>query len=416
MKRITTLGLALGAAIAFAGSAQAQIKMGVAGPLTGPNAAFGAQLKNGTDQAVEDINAAGGIMGQKITVSYGDDVSDPKQGVSVANKFAGDGVKFVVGHFNSGVTMPASEVYQENGILEITPSATNPKITERGMWNIFRTCGRDDQQGAVAGAYILKNYKGKKVALVHDKTTYGQGLADETKKAMTKGGMKEALYEGVNLGEKDFSALVSKIKASGAELVYWGGLHTEGGLIVRQMRDQGVKAVLMGGDGITSDEFASVGGPGVEGTLMTFAPDPRKRAEAKAIVEKFRAKKFEPEAYTLYSYAAVEIIKQAAEQAKSLDPKKVAEVIQLGQEVQDRDRRDVLRQEGRHHPARLRDVCLEEGRQRQDHLRRDRQQGFLIPSVSFKRNDARSGLRSGRFAFRALAPCQILLRWAILHW
>jgi branched-chain amino acid transport system substrate-binding protein len=330
MKRITTLGLALGAAIAFAGSAQAQIKMGVAGPLTGPNAAFGAQLKNGTDQAVEDINAAGGIMGQKITVGYGDDVSDPKQGVSVANKFAGDGIKFVVGHFNSGVTMPASEVYQENGILEITPSATNPKITERGMWNIFRTCGRDDQQGAVAGAYILKNYKGKKVALVHDKTTYGQGLADETKKAMTKGGMKEALYEGVNLGEKDFSALVSKIKASGAELVYWGGLHTEGGLIVRQMRDQGVKAVLMGGDGITSDEFASVGGPGVEGTLMTFAPDPRKRAEAKAIVEKFRAKKFEPEAYTLYSYAAVEIIKQAAEQAKSLDPKKVAEVIRSG--------------------------------------------------------------------------------------
>ena len=111
MKKLTTLGLALGAAIVFAGTAQAQIKMGVAGPLTGPNAAFGAQLKNGTDQAVEDINAAGGIMGQKITVSYGDDVSDPKQGVSVANKFVGDGVKFVVGHFNSGVTMPASEVY-----------------------------------------------------------------------------------------------------------------------------------------------------------------------------------------------------------------------------------------------------------------------------------------------------------------
>jgi branched-chain amino acid transport system substrate-binding protein len=172
--------------------------------------------------------------------------------------------------------------------------------------------------------------KGKKIAIVHDKTTYGQGLADETKKGLTKGGVKEVLYEGVNLGEKDFSALVSKIKASGADLVYWGGLHTEGGLIVRQMRDQGVKAPLMGGDGITSDEFASVGGPGVEGTLMTFAPDPRKRAEAKAIVEKFRAKKFEPEAYTLYSYAAVEIIKQAAESAKSLDPKKVAEKIKSG--------------------------------------------------------------------------------------
>src|SRR5689334_657621 len=159
MKRITTLGLALGTAIVVAGTAQAQIKMGVAGPLTGPNAAFGAQLKNGTDQAVADINAAGGIMGQKIAMSYGDDVSDPKQGVSVANKFVGDGVKFVVGHFNSGVTMPASEVYQENGVLMVTPSATNPKITERGMWNVFRTCGRDDQQGSLAGGYIVKNMK-----------------------------------------------------------------------------------------------------------------------------------------------------------------------------------------------------------------------------------------------------------------
>jgi branched-chain amino acid transport system substrate-binding protein len=330
MKRITTFGLALGAAIAFAGTAQAQLKIGMTGPVTGPNAAFGAQLKNGTDQAVEDINAGGGIMGQKITLSYGDDVSDPKQGVSIANKFAGDGVKFVIGPFNSGVTMPSSETYAESGILVVTPSATNPKITERGLWNIFRTCGRDDQQGAVAAAYIVKNMKGKKIAIVHDKTTYGQGLADETKKAMNKAGVKEVIYEGVNLGEKDFSALVSKIKAAGADLVYWGGLHTEGGLIVRQMRDQGVKAPLMGGDGITSDEFATVGGPGVEGTLMTFPPDPRKRAEAKAVVEKFRAKKFEPEAYTLYSYAAVEVIKQAAEQAKSLDPKKVAEVMHSG--------------------------------------------------------------------------------------
>ena len=305
--------------------------MGVVGPITGPNAAFGAQLKNGTEQAVADINAAGGIMGQKITLSTGDDVSDPKQGVSVANKFVADGVKFVVGHFNSGVTMPASEVYQENGMVEITPSATNPKITERNMWNVFRTCGRDDQQGGLAGDWIVKNMKGKKIAIVHDKTTYGQGLADEAKKAMNKGGVKEVMYEGINIGEKDFSALVSKIKAAGADLVYWGGLHTEGGLIVRQMRDQGVKAVLMGGDGITTDEFATVGVPGVEGTLMTFPPDPRKRPEAKAIVQKFRDKKFEPEAYTLYSYAAVEIFKQAAEAAKSVDPKKVAAQMKTGQ-------------------------------------------------------------------------------------
>jgi branched-chain amino acid transport system substrate-binding protein len=330
MKKITTLGLALGFAFALATTASAEVKLGVAGPITGPNAAFGAQLKNGSQQAIDDINAAGGIMGQKISVEYGDDVSDPKQGVSVANKFVGDGVKFVVGHFNSGVTMPASEVYQENGILEITPSSTNPQITERGMWNIFRTCGRDDQQGAVAGQYILKHFKGKKVAVVHDKTTYGKGLADETVKTMAKGGMKPVLYEGINVGEKDFSALVSKIKQSGAALVYWGGLHTEGGLIVRQMRDQGLKTTLMGGDGITTDEFAAIGGPGVEGTLMTYGPDARNNPAAKDIVAKFRANKFEPEAYTLYSYAAVQVIKQAAEAAKSLDPKKVAEKIHSG--------------------------------------------------------------------------------------
>jgi branched-chain amino acid transport system substrate-binding protein len=331
MRKLTTVSLAMGIGLALGGSALAQIKFGVEGPMTGANAAFGAQLKNGSDQAIADINAAGGILGQKISVQYGDDASDPKQGVSVANKFAGEGVKFVIGPFNSGVTMPASEVYQENGILVFTPSATNPKITERGMWNVFRTCGRDDQQGAVAAKYILDNLKGKKIAIVHDKTTYGQGLADETKKALNKGNVKEVLYEGVNVGEKDFSALVSKIKQSGADLVYWGGLHTEAGLIVRQMRDQGVKAPLMGGDGITTDEFAAVGGPGVEGTLMTYGPDARNNPAAKEVVKKFRDKGFEPEAYTLYSYAAVQVIKQAAETAKSLDPKKVSEQIRSGQ-------------------------------------------------------------------------------------
>ncbi|HWK98096.1 MAG TPA: branched-chain amino acid ABC transporter substrate-binding protein [Pseudolabrys sp.] len=330
MKKLTTLGLALGVAVAMSSAASAQIKFGVAGPITGANAAFGAQLKNGAQQAVDDINAAGGILGQKVTLQAGDDVSDPKQGVSVANKFAGDGVKFVVGHFNSGVTMPTSEIYQENGIISVTPASTNPQVTERKMWNIFRTCGRDDQQGAVAGAYIAKHFKGKKIAVVHDKTTYGKGLADETVKAMEKAGIKAALYEGVNTGEKDFSALVSKIKSSGADLVYWGGLHTEGGLIVRQMRDQGIKAPLMGGDGITSDEFASIGGPGVEGTLMTFGPDARNNPAAKEMVAKFRANKFEPEAYTLYSYASVQVIKQAIDAAKSTDPKKVAEKMHSG--------------------------------------------------------------------------------------
>jgi len=203
-------------------------------------------------------------------------------------------------------------------------------VTDRGLWNVFRTCGRDDQQGAVAAAYILKNFPGRKVAIVHDKTTYGQGLAEETRKAMATGGMTEALFEGIVVGTKDFAALVSKIKASGADLVYFGGTHVEAALLLRQMRDQGVRATMMGADGITDDDFAAIAGPAAEGTLMTYGPDPRKRPEADAVVAKFRAQKFEPQAYTLYSYAAVEIVRQAADEAKSLDPKKIAAVMHSG--------------------------------------------------------------------------------------
>ena len=330
MRKLMWSGVAVAALLAMSGVANAQVKIGLGAPLTGANATFGAQLKRGAEQAVADINAKGGMNGQKIELVLGDDRADPKEGVSVANKFIGEGVRIVAGHFNSGVSIPASEVYAENGALMFSPGSTNPRLTERKLWNTFRMCGRDDQQGAVAGAYLLKNYKGKKIAIIHDKTTYGKGLADETKKAMNAGGLKEVLYEGVNIGEKDFSALASKIKVSGADLVYWGGLHTEGGLIVRQMRDQGIKAPLMGGDGITSDEFASIGGPGVEGTLMTFGPDARNNPAAKEMVAKFRANKFEPEAYTLYSYASVQVIKQAIDAAKSTDPKKVAEKMHSG--------------------------------------------------------------------------------------
>ncbi len=171
-------GVALAAVLAFSGAANADIKIGVAGPITGPNAAFGAQLVNGVQQAVDDINKAGGILGEKLVLEQGDDVSDPKQGVSVANKFVGDGVKYVIGHFNSGVTIPASDVYSENGILFITPSATNPTVTDRKLWDAFRACGRDDQQGLVWAELARDKLKGKKIAIVHDKTTYGKGLAD----------------------------------------------------------------------------------------------------------------------------------------------------------------------------------------------------------------------------------------------
>ncbi|MEW9614319.1 branched-chain amino acid ABC transporter substrate-binding protein [Shinella sp. S4-D37] len=327
MKKSLMSAVALAAMVAFSGSAWADILIGVGGPLTGPNAAFGAQLQKGAEQAAADLNAAGGINGEQVKIVLGDDVSDPKQGVSVANKFVADGVKFVVGHFNSGVSIPASEIYAENGVLQLSPASTNPTYTERGLWNTFRVCGRDDQQGAVAGAFIAANFKDAKVAILHDKTPYGQGLADETKKATNEAGITEAIYEGVNVGDKDFSALIAKMKEAGVTVVYWGGLHTEFGLIERQSADQGMKAQFISGDGIVSNELASIAGDAVDGTLMTFAPDPRKNPAAKDLVEKFRTAGFEPEAYTLYAYAAVQIIAEGAKAAGGTDPQAVAEAI-----------------------------------------------------------------------------------------
>jgi branched-chain amino acid transport system substrate-binding protein len=323
-------GVTLVSALVFSGLAHAQIKMGVASAITGPNAAFGADMVNGTQKAVDDINKAGGILGQQITLERGDDAADPKQGVSVANKFVGDGVKLVVGHMTSGVTIPASEVYSEHGILMITPSATNPKVTDRGLWGVFRTSGRDDQQGMLWAELARDKLKDKKIAVVYDNTTYGKGLADAALDNMHKFGVKEVLYDGVNTGEKDYSAIVSKIKASGADYLMWAGLHTEGGLIIRQMRDQGLNTVMISGDGIATSEFAQIGGPGVEGTLMSSPPDPRDNPAAKDVVAEFKARNFDPEANTLFSYAAVQVMKQAAEAAKSLDPKKMAEAMHSG--------------------------------------------------------------------------------------
>jgi branched-chain amino acid transport system substrate-binding protein len=327
MRKRLVPALAAATLAAFAASAHADILLGVGAPITGPNAAFGAQILRGAQQAVDDINAAGGVNGEKFKIVVGDDVSDPKQGISVANKFVADGVKFVVGHYNSGVSIPVSEVLAENGILEITPASTNPRYTERGLWNTFRMCGRDDQQGIVAGAYINKTFKDAKIAIVHDKTPYGQGVADETKKALNGAGVHEVMYEGINPGDVDFSVLIAKMKDAGIQVVYYGGLHTEAGLILRQLTDQGLKATVRSDDGTVSTEISSIAGDAIDGFTFTFPPDPRNRPAAKEVVETFRKAGFEPEAYTLYSYASVQVIAEAAKAANSLDPTTVAEEI-----------------------------------------------------------------------------------------
>jgi branched-chain amino acid transport system substrate-binding protein len=302
--------------------AQADVVIGVAAPMTGGNAAFGEQLWRGAEQAVADINATGGINGEKITLVKGDDACEPKQAVSVANRLVdSDKVVAIVGHFCSSSTMPASEIYDEAGIISVTPASTNPQVTERGLSGQFRMCGRDDQQGNIAGDYIVDVLKSTKIAIVHDKDTYGQGLADATRTQLNKRGVKELMYEGLTRGEKDFNALVTKIRASGADVVYFGGLHAEAGPLVRQMREQGVTAKFVSGDGIVTDELVGTAGGKqyVNGVLMTFGADPRLIPEGKEVIEKFRASGYEPEGYTLYSYASVQVIAAAFSGAGSTD-------------------------------------------------------------------------------------------------
>ncbi len=319
----TFTSIAALAAVGLATSVQADITIATVGPLTGQYATFGEQMRRGAEMAVQDINEQGGVLGQKLVLEMGDDACDPKQAVAVANQMVNKGVVFVAGHFCSGSSIPASDVYAEEGLLQISPGSTNPKLTERGLDNVFRTCGRDDQQGMVAGSYIAENFKDKNVAILHDKTAYGKGLADETKKQLNGLGIEEAMYEAYTAGEKDYSALVSKMKAADIGLIYVGGYHTEAGLIVRQAREQGMDAVLMSGDALVTDEYWSITGDAGAGTLMTFSPDPAKNPEAKPVVDKFLAQGFKPEGYTLYTYGTIQAFVQAVEKLGSTDVDKL---------------------------------------------------------------------------------------------
>lgn len=329
MKNVLMAGAALG--LVMAGPAWADIKIGVAGPMTGQYAVFGAQFLEGAKMAVEDINAAGGLLGEKLELFVGDDACDPKQAVAVANQAAGEGVVFMAGHYCSGSSIPASAVYAEEQIIQISPGSTSPTLTdERAGPGVYRVCGRDDQQGEVAGKFLMDHFKDKKIAFVHDKTAYGKGLADATMAVYEREGGKAALYEAYTAGEKDYTALVSKLKAEGINVLYVGGYHTESGLIARQMREQGLDTILVGGDALVTNEYWAITGEAGKGTLMTFSPDPRKNPEASGLVEKFRAKGYEPEGYTLYTYAAVQNWADAVKAAGSIEFDKVVEALNTG--------------------------------------------------------------------------------------
>ena len=306
--------------------ARADILIGAAGPITGGLAGGGAQMKIGAEQAVADINAHGGLLGQKVRLELGDDACDPKQAVSVANRFANEGVKFVAGHFCSSSSIPASKVYTEEGVLEITPISTNPKYTDEGSWNTFRVCARDDQQAKLSGETLATEFKDKKVVIIHDNSTYGKGIADETKKNMNAAGKQEVLYTAYVPGERDYSALISRLKQLGAEVLYIGGYYNEGGLIARQAKEQGLKLQIIGPDTLETPEFWQVAGEAGEGTMFTFGADASKRPAA-AVVKEFAAQGIKPEGLSLYTYAAIQVWAEAVAKANTIEPRQVAQTL-----------------------------------------------------------------------------------------
>jgi branched-chain amino acid transport system substrate-binding protein len=304
-------------------AARADLLIGAAGPLTGSNAFLGEQLQQGTEAAVAAINAAGGVLGEQLKLVVVDDACDSGQAVAAAEQLAARKVAFVVGHVCSGASIPASEVYEKAGIVQISHQSTNPKLTELGRANVFRVCGRDDQQGVIAGTYLAERWRDKKIAILHDGGVYGQGLAEETRKELNRRGVTEAIFEAFTPGQADYSELIAKLRNAGVEVLYVGSYHQEPALIVREARDSGYDLQLVSGDALATDSFWQIAGPAGEGTLFTFFPDARRSPAAREVVERFRKLGFEPEGGTLYSYGAVQVWAEAAVRAGSAKPEAV---------------------------------------------------------------------------------------------
>jgi branched-chain amino acid transport system substrate-binding protein len=323
----TAVGMALFGVVGLTQAADT-IQIGIVGPITGPVAQYGDMQMIGAKMAVERINAAGGINGKQIEAVPMDDVCEPKQAVAVAQKVVNDGIKYVVGHLCSGSTQPASEIYEDEGILMITPASTNPAITEQGFKMIFRTIGLDSQQGPVAGGFIAEKMKPQRMAVLHDKQQYGQGIAEEVRATVEGMGVNVVLFEGVNSGQTDFSALITKMKKEKVDFVYYGGYHPELGLILRQSAEQGFDARYMGPEGVGNKDITAIAGEASEGLLVSlpadFASDP-KNAD---LVKAFEAKGEDPTGpFVMPSYAAVQIIADAIAAAGTDDPVKLADTL-----------------------------------------------------------------------------------------
>jgi len=324
MKKSLLVFLLLGLTVFDCQKAQDVIKIGIAGPMTGDQAKMGMDFKNGVSLAVQEWNSRGGVLGKKIDVIVNDDQHDPKQAVAVANKMANEGIVGVIGHFNSSCSIPASDVYHRAGIPMITPGSTNPQLTEKGYDNVFRVCGRDDQQGKVAAGFVTNYLKLRNVAILHDKTTYGQGLADEFRKFLGND-VNVVYYGGIVPEDQDFKMVLTAIKSKSPQLIYFGGIYPAAGLLVKQAKELGLNVPFMSGDGTIDPKFIEIAGAAAEGTYLTFSPDPRDIPSAAGFIENYQAKYGAIGPYSVYAYDAANILLGAIKAANSIDGKAIIE-------------------------------------------------------------------------------------------
>ncbi len=303
------------------------IRLGLAGVRTGPDGQIGTSMFYGSEIAIEEWNARGGVLGKKIEAIVRDDEGKPSQAVTVAQDLVANGVAAIIGHFNSGCTIPASEIYQQHNILQITPGSTNPQVTERGYKTLFRVCGRDDQQGTIAGDFVVNHLKAKRIAILHDKTAYGQGLAEEFKCKVETLGAHTVAYAGIAREEMDFRANLSAIKAAKADLLFWGGMYGQGGPLLVQLRQSGSSIPFISGDGSFMQEFLNATGNYATTTYLTFFPDFKALPSAQPFLEKYRAR-YGPEGpYSVYGYEAVNVLLKAIELAGTTEAQAIAKIL-----------------------------------------------------------------------------------------
>ena len=309
-------------------AAQTEIRVGIAGPLSGSSLNAGEQQEVGAQKAFEHLNAKGGLLGKEIVVISVDDACEPRQAKAVARQLVQEEVVFVVGHLCSACSLAASKIYEEAGIVMITPASTNPKVTDEGGSNVFRVIGRDDQQGTIAGDYLADHYSKSNIAIIHDGQAYGLGLAEFTKRQLNKRGVTEAMFDSYKADQKDYKSIVDKLVTKKTDVLYAGGYLEDIGIILRQVKKELPNLRLLSGDGLVNVQFLFVAGKAGEGTYFTFGPDMRLKPEAKDVVAAIREEDaYEPDGYTLYSYGTVQAWAQAVEQTGSLKTKAVIDAL-----------------------------------------------------------------------------------------